>query len=312
MKKRFDSGTIPYSRSICIDVSEIENKDLFQLICFENNSAAFFADKIILVEGDSDVIFLKHIARKLNPEWNFDSKGIPVVKISGKGNIAKYKKFFNEFEIDVHSILDLDVLIEGFDKIGASPESVKIRQKLIKDINTIIENENIDRTLPKKKIQNIVQSRHFRDNYHRFIKLANEMCNGRTLTSNEIEEIKLLFSEETKIKRQEILESNRKLDSKYELLEALRNDKIYVLSKGAVEKYYPNETKSTSDKPSKALKACELLPDRESVLNICPFVKNGGIEEKEFEVIFKNIIESKLEPKYFCKQTLLTNFISTN
>lgn len=309
MKKKLDNNAVPYSRSICIDLSEIGKKDLFQLICFENNSAAFFTDKLILVEGDSDLIFLKHIAKKLNSEWNFDLKGIPVVKISGKGNIAKYKKFFNEFEIDVHSILDLDVLIEGFDKIGASPESWKIRQKLIKDIDTIIGKENLDCTISKKKMQNIVQSRSFRENYNRFIVLANEMCSGRTLTSNEIEEIKLLFSEETKIKRQEILESSRKLDSKYELLEALRNDKVYVLSKGAVEKYYPNEARSINDKPSKALKACELLPDKESVLNICPLIKNGRSEEKEFEIIFKNIIESKLESKSSCKQAQLTYFV---
>jgi putative ATP-dependent endonuclease of the OLD family len=293
MKKRFDGSNIPYSKSICINVSEIGKKDLFQLICFENNSAAFFADKLVLVEGDSDLIFLKHIAKKLNPEWNFDAKSIPIVRISGKGNIAKYKTFFNEFGIDVHSILDLDVLTKGFDKIGACSQNQIIHKKLIDEIDDIIKKEDMDCTPSKEKIRDMIRSLFWREKYQRLKVLANEVCKGHIPTPEETEEINLLFSEEIIMKRQEILESDRELHFKSALLEALRDDKIYILFRGEIEAYYPLGTNG-DDKPSKALNACKLLPNKEAVLSNCPFVKNGDIEEKEFELIFKNIIESKI------------------
>ena len=80
----------------------------------------------------------------------------------------------------------------------------------------------------------------------------------------------------------------------------MRDEKIYVLSRGTVEDYYPLWVYG-EDKPSKAINACELLPDRESVLKICPVVdiyqkdqnSEGQINEKtEFEVIFEKIFET--------------------
>jgi predicted ATP-dependent endonuclease of OLD family len=291
MKKRHDDSDIPYSGSICVNLSEMGKKDLFQLICFENNSAAFFADELVLVEGDSDLIFLKHIAKKLNPKWNFDAKNIPIIRISGKGNVTKYKTFFNEFGIEVHSILDLDVITKGFEKIGACSKNKRIHKELIDEIDAIIKEEDIDCTPSKEKIRDMIKSIFWRDRYKRLKVLANEVCEGHILTPDEIEEINLLFSGETNIKRQEILESDRKLNFKSILLEALRDDKIYVLSLGEIEAYYPLGTNG-DDKPSEALNACKLLSNKEAVLSNCPLVKNGDTEEKEFELIFKNIFKT--------------------
>jgi hypothetical protein len=38
---------------------DIPRKDAYQIICYENNTAAFFCDRVVLVEGDCDLIFLK-------------------------------------------------------------------------------------------------------------------------------------------------------------------------------------------------------------------------------------------------------------
>lgn len=291
MKKKHDDSSIPYSESICINLSEMGKKDLFQLICFENNSAAFFVDKLVLVEGDSDLIFLKHVAKKLNPEWNFDARNIPIIRISGKGNVTKYKTFFNEFGIEVHSILDLDVITKGFDKIGACSKNKRIRKELIDEIDAIIKSEDIDCTPSKEKIRSMTKSLFWRDKYKRLKVLANKMCEGHILTPDEIEEINFLFSEETNMKRQEILESDCELNFKSILLEALRDDKIYVLFRGEIEAYYPLGTNG-DDKPSEALNACKLLPNKEAVLSNCPYVKNGNNQEKEFELIFKNVFKT--------------------
>jgi len=84
-------------------------------------------------------------------------------------------------------------------------------------------------------------------------------------------------------------------------LSALRDEKIYVLSKGAVEDYYPQWVYG-EDKPSKAINACELLPDRQSILDIFSSSShqkedqsNEGqkYEKTEFEVIFERIFNTQ-------------------
>jgi len=47
----------PTSEVCGIIDEDLAELDLIRLICFENNNAAFFSDKVLLVEGDSDLIF---------------------------------------------------------------------------------------------------------------------------------------------------------------------------------------------------------------------------------------------------------------
>jgi hypothetical protein len=288
MKKRIVEGIIPYSEAISIDIGDINNKDIFKLICYENCEAAFFADKVVLAEGDSELIFLPHISKKLNVKWNFETENIPLIVISGKGNITKYKDFFSIFEIDVHSILDLDVLIKGFNKLGSSPENITLRDTLIKDIDQIIENEAIESTLPARKIRDLIKSYNWNKKYDRLKCLANNVCEGIPLSEEERMEIESLFSVEDEMLRRKILERGDVNAQKLELLESLRSDKIYVLSKGAIESYYP-EGVTGDDKPSKALSACTLLKDKESVISISPNITHIGENINEFKLIFENI-----------------------
>lgn len=61
------SDEIPFCKMYSIDLTKINTKDKFQLISFESANEAFFAEKIILVEGDSDLILFPHIAKLINP-----------------------------------------------------------------------------------------------------------------------------------------------------------------------------------------------------------------------------------------------------
>ena len=65
MQKR-DCAPKPIARLIPIDTSSLSDRDLFQIISYENNNSAFFARKVLLVEGDSELIALPHIALSLS------------------------------------------------------------------------------------------------------------------------------------------------------------------------------------------------------------------------------------------------------
>ncbi|OEU43017.1 ATP-dependent endonuclease [Methanosarcina sp. Ant1] len=306
MKKVYESNTKPYSDSICIDLHNNTTKDLFQLICYENNCAAFFANKVVLVEGDSDVYFFNHVAKTLNNDWDFNRKNIPLIKINGKGSVQRYRKFFNSFEIDVHAILDLDILVGGFSKIGVSERTNSIHSQLINEVDDIAVDQNIDGSPNKDEIKALIEKYTWRQRYQRLKELCEMLSLGNIPSENEIREIKLLFEIEEKNTRKQILQSeDYKIISKDVLLSSLRDENIYVLSKGTVEDYYPPWVYG-EDKPSKAINACALLPDRESVLKIFPLVNNhqnenqddeGQKNEKtEFEVIFGKIFETTQPP----------------
>ena len=183
MKKVYESDTKPYSTSICIDLhSNTTNRDLFQLICYENNCAAFFANKVVLVEGDSDVYFFNHVAKTLNSDWDFNRKNIPLIKINGKGSVLRYRNFFNSFEIDVHAILDLDVLVDGFNKLGVSAHTNSIYSQLINEVDRIAVDQKIDGSPKGSQIKNMSKKNDWIQSYRRL----KELC--KALSSREYSE----------------------------------------------------------------------------------------------------------------------------
>ena len=288
--KKTDENDLPCSETCGIIINDdLTERDFFKLICFENNNAAFFSDRILLVEGDSDLIFFHHISKVLRRKWDFDSENIPIIKIHGKGNIKRYKDFFQTFKIDVHVILDLDVVIKGFDKLGMSADFVELREKLLKEIDKIIEEGEVSGSPTSNQIKEMTRSFSWVKRYERLKELA-ELCKtGYFLKEEEKLEIELLFSKEIENKRKQILEKYES-DSKTELLSFLRNEKIYVLHNGTVESYYPEGVRG-KDKLSKAFSACDLLTESEKINDLCPKFDYGGNSLSEFEIIFKSIFE---------------------
>jgi len=98
----------PFTKVQPVDLSDMAAKDQFQIICFENNNAAFFADTVVLVEGDSDFLLMPHIAKTIDPEWDVAKVPLLFARITGKGNIRRYRNFFARFGVRVPVIADLD------------------------------------------------------------------------------------------------------------------------------------------------------------------------------------------------------------
>jgi putative ATP-dependent endonuclease of OLD family len=233
----------------------------------------------------------------------FNRKNIPLIKINGKGSVQRYRNFFNYFEIDVHAILDLDVLVDGFNKIGASEHINSIYSQLIDEIDKIADFKKIN-GVPENgdKIRKMTEKYSWQQRYQRLKDLCGTLISGNTLSDDEILEISLLFEIEKKNKRKQVLQSREsEISYKDILLSSLRDEKIYVLSRGTLEDYYPPWVYA-EDKISKAIIACELLPNRESVLKIFSLENSHQKEDQndeeqldkktEFEVIFEKIFET--------------------
>lgn len=82
-----------------------ELKDKVQMINrFDPNVCeSFFADEVILVEGDTEAIVVREILERKHPE-----KDIYVVNTGSKNNMPFFQKIFNHFHIKQHIIHDSD------------------------------------------------------------------------------------------------------------------------------------------------------------------------------------------------------------
>lgn len=282
----------PFSKIIPLNLQDITLKDTFQLICIENNNAAFFSDRILLVEGDSDLIFFKHISKILDDLWDFDVNNIPVIRLHGKGNARRYKNFFELFEIDVHMILDQDIITKDFDKLDV-PNNIKIQHEALMDeLRDIILEEGSDGSPQnRQEVERIIENYTLRDKYEKVKEITAKVTKTKFMTAEQAsymdELYKHLFSAEENKSMKRILNSEEfNSEIKYELLTSLHNQNIYVLSKGSLEDYYPRT--DVKGKLPKALKACELLTTKEEIIENCPII-NG--EKTEFELIFSNIFK---------------------
>ncbi|GJM65156.1 ATP-dependent endonuclease [Persicobacter diffluens] len=184
---------------------DISYKDAFQILCYENSTPAFFANKVLLVEGDSDFIYLKELSKTMNPNWDFDNQNIPIIRMSGKSNIKKYADFYRHFEVQVFSLVDLDMLIDGFDKYEIGAEILSKREDLLKKLDDISESGDFDSDLKKSKIKELTRRYNWKQKYSRLKELATLVKEGGPISDDDISDIDFLFAEESNNLRRQIL-----------------------------------------------------------------------------------------------------------
>jgi putative ATP-dependent endonuclease of OLD family len=283
----------PFTRVQPIDLSEMMAKDQFQIICFENNNAAFFADTVVLIEGDSDYLLMPHIARTLNPLWDVSKVPVLFARISGKGNIRRYRDFFSRFSVRVPVIADLDLLVNGFDHIDPDNELKDTRKNLLQRVDELLapDDEGPSATEAKKAHA----SGELRGLWRRVREAQAKLAAGECTEEDHSEAVEAFFAWQRKSERLQVLQNSNDelmLQLKHRLLELLRAVDVYVLERGAIEQYYPDDITGV-DKPSRAQDFCAKVATAEAIRACCgeqPTERNGEpMMAKEFELIFDGI-----------------------
>lgn len=285
----------PYTRAQPVDLSNMKAKDQFQIICFENNNAAFFADTVVLVEGDSDYLLFPHIAKTLNAAWDVTKAPVHFARITGKGNIRRYRDFFSRFGVRVAVIADLDLLLSGFQHIQPDDTMTAARDDLMVKVDALIEPDAGEETPTAARARDAHDSGELRSLWKRVRQRQAELAAG-ACTSNDLDQaVDDFFAWQRKSDRLAVLMNStdrEMLTRKWGLLEMLRQVDVYVLERGAIDHYYPNEVVGP-DKPSRALDFCAKCVTRESVLACCgtqEFVRDGTcLTDAEFNLIFESI-----------------------
>jgi len=287
IKKQPSDAPRPIGECCPIDLSEMSEKDKFQLISFESSNFAFFSKKVVLVEGDSELIVLPHIATLLDPSWDFRTTSTNLVKVSGKGSFKRYKEFFDRFNAEVFMIADLDILIRDFDKLLPSDRAKELLDELLKELDRIIEEENKLEAPSPRLLKEELQR-------ERALVLYEELATARKQAdiAKQAEILDQLFIAERSSPRLEVLQDSSRADivaKKRALLSELRASGVFVLEKGSIEAYYPEGLKGV-DKPSKAQSFCSAVTTADAVRERCEAIPiEGGATLHELELVLKGI-----------------------
>lgn len=291
----------PFTQVQPVALSDMTAKDQFQIICFENNNAAFFADTVVLVEGDSDYLLMPHIAKTLDPAWDVARVPVLFARITGKGNIGRYRDFFSRFGVRVPVIADLDLLVNGFEHIDATYELRSEHNKLLRKVDElVVPDDDGPSTREAKKAHS---SGELRGLWQSVRELQTKLAAGECTQEEHDEAVEAFFAWQRKSERLDVLQysdDEEMLQVKYRLLEMLRANDVYVLERGAIEQYYPN-TITGVDKPSRAQDFCAKVTTPEAILDCCgeqPTNANGeAVQTKEFKLIFDGIFGSRPDGK---------------
>lgn len=88
-----------------------QQKVLIRILDNTRSTYAFFAKKVVLVEGDTDRYFFKALAQLLHQELDQE---IAILHVGGKGELVQWTTLFESFGLTVYRIADLDYAYDLF------------------------------------------------------------------------------------------------------------------------------------------------------------------------------------------------------
>lgn len=187
---------------------------LVKILDNTRSTHAFFAQKVVLVEGDTDRYFFNAAFKRVYPEL---AQEISVLYIGGKHNYTKWKDFFEKYGLSVYYIGDLDNVFE-FGLVDLKEKDLKfllMQEKL----NKLTKDQKEEL---RKKYNNLIADKDFIESPKR--------VTWKSLTN--------YFNEIVKIEGGEKFFKLRELDTNLETkIDEKYKDKVFFLKKGSIEDY---------------------------------------------------------------------------
>src|SRR5699024_4567029 len=265
----------------------IGHRDAYQIVQHENNEAAFFAQSVVLVEGDSDTFTYPHLARLINQDWDDIDKNIMFVKIDGKGNIKRYREFFTSFKIPIHVITDLDALVRGFEQLTRDGETRAAHSRLMELISEMIS----DPSEPNSKTVRSITGR--RNASELWFAEQSYLSDWRDAPSDNVarrldETLSELFDAgngDAKLNELANPSSEEISTARDAVISSLADENVYVLRRGDLETYC--RTNAGRDKVATAIEFCESTTNLEALREL--HAEDADDVVQELQGIFSRI-----------------------
>lgn len=95
--------------------------EFYSACLYADQLKGLFAEKIILVEGDTEVLSLPKYFERIG--FNLEANGVEIVRCQGKNNILKYYRFFKSYGYTCFCLFDAD---EGKDNKKKNDDFIKL------------------------------------------------------------------------------------------------------------------------------------------------------------------------------------------
>jgi ABC-type Mn2+/Zn2+ transport system ATPase subunit len=248
----FRKNTLP--KQISPDASELNSVKLKEFLLRMSliYNEGFFAKKILLIEGSSDMILCRYLCNRL--DLNLDVAGSQIIPVEGKGQFPIITKLFRLIGKEVCVLTDLDGFTDDnsiINLFSELPEGTKIAndhgnenlQSMIREIKTKI--DEVIRSTKDNMISIYSQHPYW---INRDLEAGEDKIIRRALVAQlfTVDEDELLTWPDS----QEWTSLKKRITVLLDILEELG---CFILRKGAIESYYTFSPNTTfNGKPSAA------------------------------------------------------------
>ena len=238
------------------------------------NAEMFFAEKVILVEGEEQIL-IPEIIKKIYGKNILNNNDISIIKVGGKSYFSIYRKVLDDLNIKNYIIADYDIINRGLTSLLTEEEKIilaNIKTKIPQQLKTSgsIKKEMSSRDWESlvREIEKVIKGQ----KYDPSLKDVWEIFRDRVYTKYGLSELDDTL-------KQEIIE----------FIYSLYDKNIFIMQKGELEDYYKRENfggelTNSMGKGITAYKIAELS----SVNGI-----DNYVEIDEYEKILSQIIENK-------------------
>ncbi len=220
---------------------------------WSNNTELFFADKVVLVEG-GEVYLIPSIVDKLKASKQLlDYQNITVSRVNGKGSFLTYVKMLQCFDIEFIILGDLDCFKDEVPKLIKHLKIEAIKENAGK-IKAAISALPISYEAIDERVKGVDKNYDAQTLQSLFEKLAS----GEIEKDNEdlLAIIQYMQLRYTKGNKETVVIDSIGQEEFNVVLSALRDNNIFIWSKGDLECYYSDKSKALGG--SKDIKALEL------------------------------------------------------
>lgn len=248
----FRKNTLP--KQISPDASELNGVKLKEFLLRMSliYNEGFFAKKVLLIEGSSDMILCRYLCNRL--DLNLDVAGSQIIPVEGKGQFPIITKLFRLIGKEVCVLTDLDGFTDDnsiINLFSELPEGTKIAndhgnenlQSMIREIKTKI--DEVIRSTKDNMISIYSQHPYW---INRDLEAGEDKIIRRALVAQlfTVDEDELLTWPDS----QEWTSLKKRITVLLDILEELG---CFILRKGAIESYYTFSPNTTfNGKPSAA------------------------------------------------------------
>jgi predicted ATP-dependent endonuclease of OLD family len=222
-------------------LADWEPKEKNRLLQMQNISSYIFAERVLLVEGLSDRLIFKKIAPALNPDWNFDQSGIPILQVGGKGDLPLFKNFLDALGIMAFVVTDIDAVSRTVGRLSTNGEIKGVKDQLLERALELADGDEFKNRINKRYVEKLADGYQWSKVFENLGQLYTALIDDNELTEEQVGCLEKLLLKAQEDAKKEVLRSDHDDIQKLRLplVELLLGEDVLLLC-GDIEDYYPN------------------------------------------------------------------------